>query len=145
MVQRKKKPVKAPRARRETNEEFLAARTRPLAPFMCGCGRVNCGLVPTLHSPSACRPLTQREAALQGNFMKRAGAVMEKLKKLKLDPPLPPPAPGVEPATAFAERLARTICIFGDPPSGLVIEILKAVRERDAAIVKAKDDERDGC
>jgi hypothetical protein len=61
-----------------------------------------------------------------------------------VDPPLPPPVPGVEPATAFAERLAHKLCA-GEPLPAMVIEILRAVRERDAAIVKAKDDERDGC
>lgn len=67
------------------------------------------------------------------------------LKSLKLDPPLPPPAPGVEPATAFAKRLARKLCSRwaefdvspGVPRPEIVVELIKAVRERDAAIVKA--------
>jgi hypothetical protein len=62
------------------------------------------------------------------------------LKRLTPDSPLAPPAPGVEPATAFAERLARALCA-GEPLPSMVIEILKAVRERDEAIVKAKDEE----
>lgn len=62
------------------------------------------------------------------------------LKKLKLDPPLPPPAPGVESVDKFAERLARALCIV-EPMPAMVIEILRAVRDRDAAVVKAKDDE----
>jgi len=54
----------------------------------------------------------------------------------RIDPPLPPPAPGVEPATAFAERLAWKL-VAGVPTPAMVVEILKAVRERDAAIMKA--------
>ena len=58
------------------------------------------------------------------------------LRELKPDAPLAPPAPGVEPATAFAERLARALA-HGEPMPGMVIEILQAVRERDVAIVSA--------
>ena len=45
-------------------------------------------------------------------------------------------APGVEPATAFAERLARKLGAFVPLPA-MVVEILRAVHERDKAIVAA--------
>ena len=79
-------------------------------------------------------PTRSREEFLSDQQAKQVAA---RLRMLTPDPPIPPPAPGVESAVVFADRLARKLQIFGEPMPGLVIEILNAVRERDAAIVRA--------
>lgn len=59
------------------------------------------------------------------------------LQQLKPSPPLAPPAPGVEPATVFAENLARQLCGGFDPTPAMVAAIIPRVRMRDDAIVTA--------
>lgn len=119
------------RAVEGSHAAFLELETRTLA---AGAKREPVESMTFAEMYGGTAPARSREEFLADQ---NAAQVAKRLRMLTPSPPLAPPTPGVEPATAFAERLARKLCIFGEPPDGLIIEILKAVRERDAALVKA--------